>query len=153
SLHPEHAAVLDPRQMDEILSRGPRAREIAAKLHEMPAGQGQGLEAALGTAAGRVARAAAHPQELVLRFLRDFVRYRRDRAVYLAVRQALEAIAIQEDPRRIRLSRGNSTLHELVAQGEEAEETGNQGVASHTVLKADVRGSTRMVAELRKRLL
>jgi hypothetical protein len=153
TLHPEHAAVLDARQVHEILSRGPRAREITAQLREMPDGKGKALEAALGPAAARVARAAARPHDIVVRFLRDFVRYRRDRAVYLAVRQALETIAIQEDPRKTRLSRGNSTLHELVAPGEEAEETGNQGVASHTVLKADVRGSTRMVAELRKRLL
>jgi hypothetical protein len=61
----------------------------------------------------------------------------------------MNAVQLQDDPKNIRLSRANRTLYEFLGTNEEGAVA--QTVLNHVILKADVRGSTTMVSELRKR--
>ena len=88
-------------------------------------------------------------RDYLTRFLRDVLTFRRDLANYQLIQQAMGRIELQEDPKNIRLSRANNTLFEFYGTGEEG--TVAQTILNHVILKADVRGSTTMVAELRKR--
>lgn len=87
--------------------------------------------------------------DYLCRFLKDFLALRRDLANQRLLQQAMGRIELQDDPKSVRLSRANRTLYEFYGTGEEG--TVAQTVRNHVILKADVRGSTTMVAELRKR--
>jgi hypothetical protein len=88
-------------------------------------------------------------RERLVRFLKDFVTFRRDLAYYNVLLQAMNQIQLLDDPAHIKLSRANYTLYEFRAANEEGAEA--KTVRGHVILKADVRGSTTMVAELRNR--
>jgi hypothetical protein len=149
---PEHAAVLSAQQVHRVLSGAPGARKILAKLASMPGSGGRRHEEALRKAAARVAGASGRERRAhLLRFLKDFTRYRHDRAACGRVREALDGLTLLDDPRSVRLSRANNTLHEFLAPSEEV--SASRTIHGHAVLKADVRGSTGMVAELEKRAL
>jgi hypothetical protein len=82
------------------------------------------------------------------RFLRDFLTLRRDLRNYHLVQKAIGQIQLLEDPNHLRLSKANNTLNEFLASKEEG--AVSKTVIGHTILKADVRGSTTITAALRK---
>jgi class 3 adenylate cyclase len=87
----------------------------------------------------------------MLQFLQDFALLRRDlRQAYRAY-QAMNSIRVLTRIADLELSRGNSTLNEFVLADEQKPE--QRRIRSHVVLKADVRGSTEMIRELRRRRL
>jgi hypothetical protein len=57
-------------------------------------------------------------------------------------------IQLLEEPNHLKLSKANNTLNEFLAPKEEG--TVSKTVIGHTILKADVRGSTTITAALRK---
>ncbi len=88
---------------------------------------------------------------LLIKFLKDVLTFRRDLAYLQIMRQAAAAIELRNDPKDVRLSQANRTLYEFFGTGE-AQATA-QTVLNHVILKADIRGSTTMVAEMRKQSL
>lgn len=84
----------------------------------------------------------------LVRFLRDFLTLRRDLRGYHLMQKAMAQIQLLEDPNHLKLSEANHTLNEFLA----AKEGGavSRTVIGHTILKADVRGSTTITAALRK---
>ncbi|HMA66509.1 MAG TPA: hypothetical protein VKO20_01705 [Desulfosalsimonadaceae bacterium] len=83
----------------------------------------------------------------LIRFLRDFARYHRDLVNYQLVKEAADSIHIRTDPNTIRLSRENRTLYEFMLSHEERAQT--RAIRNHAVLKADIRGSTTIVREMK----
>lgn len=150
-LYQEYAPLLRIQQIHKFLCAGRGEKELALKVKEWQASTGCQLTIEPLTLAGeRVARLSRHQrQDYVLKFLQDFVTFRCDIGRYLQAQDAMTRIHIQDDPKKIRLSRANRTLYEFLVAGEDVVD--KKTIVSHVILKADVRGSTTIVAELRNR--
>lgn len=149
-LYRDYAASFTPQQLHQAISGLVGKKELRFKLQEKPKGKRPlPVEPLLAAARRAALPGRRHRRATLVRFLTDFLSFRRDLSSYHQAHHLMNRIALQEDPRHIRLSRTNNTLYEFLAAAEE--ETSGQTVLNHVILKADVRGSTTMVAELRKR--
>ena len=88
-------------------------------------------------------------QALVLRFATDFLRLRRDLRDAEHLTTCMERINLVTTEKGRELSRLNNRLYECVLQDEAKPQQDN--VVSHVIIKADVRGSTRMTQDLLSR--
>jgi hypothetical protein len=96
----------------------------------------------------RAIRRRSHEESLVacLQFAEDFMRFRRDRRNYQHVAAWMERINLVRSERSRELSRANKSLYEFLHpdEGRPAEDP----IINHTVIKADVRGSTGITKDL-----
>jgi len=83
---------------------------------------------------------------VVLRFAEDFMRLRRDARNYERLSAAMERVNLVRNERTRELSEMNHSLYEFLLP-EEARPVEDR-VVSHTIIKADVRGSTKITQEL-----
>ncbi|HEY2645640.1 MAG TPA: hypothetical protein VGI34_01640 [Candidatus Acidoferrales bacterium] len=83
---------------------------------------------------------------VALRFAEDFMRLRRDTHNYERLSAAMERVHLVRNERTRELSEMNHSLYEFVLP-EEAKPAEDH-VVSHTIIKADVRGSTKITQEL-----
>ena len=83
------------------------------------------------------------------RYLVDFLTLRRDLKLAYKTFETMDGMRLVEDQGEVQLSRSNASLIEFNCR----EESGPfvRGILGHTVIKADVRGSTRITEELRAR--
>jgi hypothetical protein len=88
-------------------------------------------------------------RSIVLRFAEDFMRLRRDLADYQRLVSAMERVSLVRAERTREVSRMNRTLYEFLLP--EEEKPADDHVVSHAVIKADVRGSTKMTQDLLSR--
>lgn len=89
--------------------------------------------------------------ELLIQFLRDFCRFRRDAKYAYLAHKAMDRIRILAEADEINLSRTNGRLQEFVPQLESGQE--RRKIADHVVIKADVRGSSAITNQLLERNL
>ncbi len=85
-------------------------------------------------------------QEYVIRYLRDFLSFRRDLKLAYFANQLMSQIRLLTVPEEIKLSRDNGSLYEFPLRAEVEPE--GQKIRSHVILKADVRGSTEITRQL-----
>ncbi len=85
----------------------------------------------------------------LLRFLRAFCRYHRDYCCFSVYREAAERINLVTDKKILALSRTNRTLYEFLLPHEQ--EVGEKPILNHTVIKADLRGSTDITHQMNER--
>jgi hypothetical protein len=83
---------------------------------------------------------------VALRFAEDFMRLRRDMRNYDRLTAAMERVNLVRNERTRELSGLNNTLYEFILP-EEARPAEDK-VLSHTIIKADVRGSTKITQDL-----
>ena len=83
---------------------------------------------------------------VVLRFAEDFMRLRRDTRNYERLSAAMERVNLVRNERTRELSEMNHSLYEFLLP-EEARPAEDR-VLSHTIIKADVRGSTKITQDL-----
>lgn len=83
---------------------------------------------------------------VVIKFAEDFMRLRRDMRNYERLSAAMERISLVRNERTRELSEMNHSLYEFLL-AEEARPAEDR-VLSHTIIKADVRGSTKITQEL-----
>jgi hypothetical protein len=83
---------------------------------------------------------------VAIRFAEDFMRLRRDTRNYERLSAAMERISLVRNERTRQLSEMNHSLYEFLLP-EEAKPAEDR-VVSHTIIKADVRGSTKITQEL-----
>src|SRR5215469_1851578 len=88
-------------------------------------------------------------KEFILRFTGDFFRLHRDLRDAEHLTTGMERINLVTTEKARELSRMNNRLYECVLQEEARPEQDN--VISHVIIKADVRGSTRMTQDLLSR--
>ena len=88
-------------------------------------------------------------KKLLLRFLRDFARYHRDLMNYQVLKDTADSINLRTEEKSIRLSRENQTLYEFILSHEEEAEA--RQIRSHAVLKADIRGSSRIIEQMKEK--
>jgi hypothetical protein len=83
---------------------------------------------------------------VVIRFAEDFMRLRRDTRNYERLSAAMERVHLVRNERTRELSEMNRSLYEFLLP-EEARPAEDR-VLSHTIIKADVRGSTKITQDL-----
>ena len=88
-------------------------------------------------------------QAYLIRFLRAFCRYHRDYCCFQVYRDAAERINLVTDKKIIALSKTNRTLYEFLLPHEQ--EVGEKPILNHTVIKADLRGSTDITHQMNER--
>ena len=142
--------VMTAQQLHQYLSNPASRSEIKQRIKEKfsSADCAETYEL-LDESAKSVARIGGKESRAYLvRFLRDFLTLRRDLRGYHLMQKAMAQIQLLEDPNHLKLSKANHTLNEFLA----AKEGGavSRTVIGHTILKADVRGSTTITAALRK---
>jgi len=96
----------------------------------------------------RVRRLKRREKEACLiRYLKDLSRYHRDLKNAARIREAMDAVHLVTDEKTLTLSRANSLLHEFLLPEEEKGD--HVPIVSHVVLKADVRGSTEIIRQMK----
>ncbi len=99
---------------------------------------------------GLVKKLRRYPREearaVGLRFAEDFMRLRRDRRNYERLSAAMERIQLVRSERTRELSLMNNSLYEFLLPSEARPAQDN--VVNHAVIKADVRGSSRITQDL-----
>ncbi|MGD2030170.1 MAG: hypothetical protein PVG86_09565 [Desulfobacterales bacterium] len=88
-------------------------------------------------------------KKYLIRFLNDFARYHRDFQNFTTIKQAMESMNLVSDKRIIDLSRENRLLYEFLAPNEQIFEA--QPIINHVIIKADVRDSTNITYQMKKK--
>jgi hypothetical protein len=78
-------------------------------------------------------------KEHLLSFLKDFLRYHRDRENGRLLKQAMEAVNLVTDEKILLLSKNNRLLYDYPLPEERVKE--EKPIINHVILKADIRGS------------
>ncbi|MGZ8216906.1 hypothetical protein, partial [Methylomagnum sp.] len=94
---------------------------------------------------------AADQGRCLIDFMTRFAALRRDLKLAYRAYWSMNRIRLLTEPSHIELARSNRTLHEFVLPEEQL--TGQQEIRGHAILKADLRGSSRIIKELRERNL
>ena len=85
----------------------------------------------------------------LIRFLRAFCRYHRDYCCFNVYRDAAERINLVTDKKILALSKANHTLYEFLLPHEQ--DVGEKPIMNHTIIKADLRGSTDITHQMNER--
>ena len=88
-------------------------------------------------------------KKYLVRFLRDFAAYHRDLKNYALIKEASDCINVTTDEKLITLSRSNHSLYEFILSHEDFFD--KKPITHHVVLKADVRGSTAIVDQMKSK--
>ena len=85
--------------------------------------------------------------EILLDFVKTFARYHRDLCNFNLISNAISYVNFVRDDTYLKLSRANHSLYEFLLPNEQKPD--DMPIISHAVLKADVRGSTGIVSEMK----
>ena len=137
---------INPQQLKEALVDSEARKKVMHMLAEyrLPAG-----------AAGTVERSARTVREAgeseiratLIRFLRDYMRYQHDLRKFRLFQELLDHIHYPLHARQRELSEINHTLYEFLLP-EESKEPKKGKVEGHVIMKADIRDSTLITAQL-----
>jgi hypothetical protein len=144
-------AEYSPRINAQQLKHALISREERARVEKLMAEHGKISPASLQAAVDRVAACrGAERAKVAGRFLRDFMRYHRDRRQLEALNGAFDSVNLANDKIR-QLSAMNGTLYEFLLP--EEQKSGEEKVVRHVIIKADVRDSSRLTRSLLEREL
>jgi hypothetical protein len=136
---------INPQQLKVSLVEDGERKKVAHLVREyrLPTASPEVLE----VAAARIRDAGPREQRAALaRFLLDFFRCQQDLSNFRAAQALMERIHLPTDPKQRELSRINRTLYEFLLP--EEEKPAEEKVTSHVILKADIRDSTGITAQL-----
>ncbi len=106
----------------------------------------------MDAAAARIKRMPKRrARRILLHFLKDFAVLRRDLKLAYQTYRIMDHIRILTRDDEVELSRSNGTLQEFVLHTEQRLQ--QRRIRNHVIIKADVRGSTTITAQLRERNL
>lgn len=90
--------------------------------------------------------------DLTVRMLTDYCRYRLHLKYYRFAHRMFNRLSVTTDPQKIQLAKAGGNLYRLLSSVEVKEVGADEApeIVHHTILKADVRGSTTVTAELTK---
>jgi len=88
-------------------------------------------------------------KKYLIRFLNDFARYHRDFQNFTMLKQSMDSMNLVSEKRIINLSRENRLLYEFLAPNEQILEA--KPIINHVIIKADVRDSTNITCQMKKR--
>ena len=88
-------------------------------------------------------------KKYLIRYLNGIVHYHRDIENYKVISESMDRINLATDGKILNLSRANNTLYEFLLPDEKQED--EKPIINHVVIKADVRGSTDITHQMKKR--
>jgi len=143
----EYSSHINAQQLKHALI----SREERMRVEKLMAEHGKISPASLHAAIDRVASCRGPERSKIAgRFLRDFLRYHRDRRQLETLTGTLDSVNLANDKIR-QLSAMNGTLYEFLLP--EEQKSGEEKVVRHVVIKADVRDSSRLTRSLLEREL
>jgi hypothetical protein len=144
-IHADYCPPIHLQALKKALVNRDEAKRVEAILEQFPARK---ISMKRLEDASRAIRRRTHEDQLAtaLQFAEDFMRLRRDRRNYQHVVAWMERISLVRSERARELSRVNKSLYEFLHadEGRPADDP----VINHTVIKADVRGSTGIAKDL-----
>jgi hypothetical protein len=143
-------AEYSPRINAQQLKHALISREERARVEKLIAEHGKMSAANLQAAIERVAGCrGAERARFAARFLRDFIRYHRDRRQLEILNGTLDSINLVANEKTRQLSAMNGTLYQFLLPQEQT--SGEEKVVHHVIIKADVRDSSRLTRSLLER--
>src|SRR5579863_3267213 len=140
----EYAPLSNPQQLKNALTVRAECDRVERMIQEHGKLSPNSLYAAVGKVAGC---RGAERAKVAARFLQDFSQYHRDLRRLETLNAALDSVNVVSSEKLLELSRMNGTLYEFLLP-EEQQQTKEDKVLRHVVLKADVRDSTRLTRTL-----
>ncbi|MFP4474618.1 MAG: hypothetical protein ACLFOY_03605 [Desulfatibacillaceae bacterium] len=142
---------LVPHKLLEYMMEPRSRKSLADRIKKINQAYGREMTLdALNAAITQVRRMGSEDKKrLLIRFVKRFVRYHRDLQNFVALKDAMDSVNVTSGNKTVILSRANNTLYEFCLPHEQGEE--EQPVINHVVLKADVRGSTDITVQMKKR--
>lgn len=144
-IHVDYCPPIHLQQLKKALVNRDEAKRVEQILEQFPARK---ISVKKLDDASRAIRRRSHEETLVVcsQFAEDLMRLRRDRRNYQHVAAWMERINLVRSERARELSRANTSLYEFLhpEEGRPAEDP----IINHTVIKADVRGSTGITKDL-----
>lgn len=144
-IHSDYCPPVHLQALKKALVNREEAKRVEAILEQFPARKISMKR--LDEASRSIRRSTPEEQSFTgLQFAKDLMRFRRDRRNYQQVAAWMERINLVRSERARELSRANKSLYEFLHpdEGRPAEDP----VINHTVIKADVRGSTGITKDL-----
>ena len=148
-------ADLDLIDLEDILGfvSGVESEQIK-DLVDGTADGGLALQAKLEKCKAEFEKMMREPEDsLTVRLLTDYCRYRLHLKYYRFAHRMFNRLSVITEPEKIQLAKAGGNLYRLLSSAE-MKGTGSNDkpeVVHHTILKADVRGSTKVTGELTKR--
>jgi class 3 adenylate cyclase len=134
--------------VEHCIGRMPR-RSPAPRLASLGIDVDAGMQALQRAREGLARMGQADRAPYLDRFLADFLVLRRDLKLAYKTYEAMDRLRLLEHDDDIKLSRSNGSLHEFVDRKEAMPLL--RRIRAHAVVKADIRGSTRITDELAAR--
>ncbi len=149
SIYHRYCPPLSPQECLQYLVLPKARKNTIRKLHRFKKYYGKSFPLSpLRRTINQIKHTPRYAQKRYLvRFLKDFARYHRDIRNFQMIRDACDCINLVTDERIIKLSSGNHTLYEFVLSYESG--TDKQSIIHHVVIKADIRGSTNIVEQMK----
>lgn len=140
---------LSPQEVLQYLAIPKSKKTIIRKIKRFNKYTGKTIPlSGLHNGVNRVHRVRSRKRkEYLIRFVKDLARYHRDYGNYYLFKETVDSINVTEDEKIIRLSRENHTLYEFVLPSEHRPDS--KQIINHVVIKADVRGSTEIVGQMK----
>ena len=141
----EYCPPIHLQQLKKALVSRDEAKRVEVVLDQFPARK---ISLKKLDDAARSIRRSSHDESLSagLQFAEDFMRFRRDRRNYSHVVSWMERINLVRSEHSRDLSRANKSLYEFLHPSESRPV--DDALINHTVIKADVRGSTGITKDL-----
>jgi hypothetical protein len=144
-LHADYCPPIHLQALKKALVNKDDAKRVEQLLEKVPARKGS-VKRMLETSRNMRRRTRDEQRAVGLRFSEDFMRLRRDRRNYQQVAAWMERINLVRSEQARSLSRANKSIYELLLP--EESRPVEDAVINHTVIKADVRGSTGITKDL-----
>ncbi len=141
TVYRDYCPPLRPVQVREYLVNPGSRKSIVRELKRRRSfdGRGDALTPLRETIRRIEGSSTRQKQEYLLSFLKDFLRYHRDRENGRRLNQAMGAISLVADEKTLLLSKKNRLLYEFPLPEERVKE--EKPVIGHVIIKADIRGS------------
>jgi hypothetical protein len=142
---------LTPHEILLYLVDGSSRRRVRDKLKRIKKSYGERLAMRpLKAAIVRIRRIPKKDrQQHLIDFVKVFCRYHRDLSDNTLLQEAIGNLNFLTDDKDLRLSRANRSLYDLLLPSEQSID--DAPIVGHVVLKADVRGSTGIVSEMKNK--
>jgi len=143
-------AEYSPRINAQQLKNALITRDERTRVEKLIAEHGKLSPDNLYAAIDRVAACrGAERAKMAGRFLRDFIRYHRDLRQLETLNSAMDSVNLIANEKLRQLSAMNGTLYQFLLP--EEQKPGEEKVARHVIIKADVRDSSRLTRSLLER--
>jgi hypothetical protein len=150
-LYLDYCPPLVPHQVLEFLTQPRQRRAIVKQFNRLKGFYGKSFSLA------PLKKKIMHLKQIttqdkkkhLVRFLNGFVRYHRDFQNFTMLKNAMDSISLVTEKKIIDLSRENRLLYEFLLPDEQAHEV--KLIINHVIIKADLRNSTVITSQMKKR--